>query len=238
MLQKPSDDLKLGELLVRNGLLTEEQLHHALLVQQIRAVYKPLGEVCKDLGYITRTDLRGMLDRYRKRIPLGSLLLKMGIINELKLETGLAAGQLSGERLGQILVKKAFITQAALRVALGIQLTIPTVAPDPALIDKNLLESVNANFLYKNNAIPVRYNKDEKVLTVVMEDPLDVQTVADLEKIFKTRIEPAMLTYGEIKHVLDAALDPWAARSFGGSTPSGSGSLKFVRKTDDAVIIE
>ena len=238
MLRKPSDDLKLGELLIRNGLLNQEQLHHALLVQQIRAVYKPLGEVCKDLGYISRTDLRGMLDRYGKRIPLGSLLMKMGIINQLKLESGLAAGQLSGERLGQVLVKKAFITQPALIVALGIQLTIPTVAPDPALIDKELLHAVNANFLYRNNAIPVRYNKEEGVLTVVMEDPLDVETVADLEKIFKMKIEPAMLTYGEIKHVLDALLDPWAARPFDSPKTTASGGLKFTRKTDDELVME
>jgi len=238
MLQKPSDDLKLGELLVRNGLLNEEQLHHALLVQQIRAVYKPLGEVCKDLGYISRTDLRGVLDRYSKRIPLGRLLLKMGMINQVKLDRGLAARQLSTERLGQILVKKAYITQPALRIALGIQLTIPTIAPDPALIDKKLLHEVNANFLYKNNAIPVRYNKEENVLTVVMEDPLDVATVADLEKIFKVRIEPAMLTHGEIRHVLDVALDPWAAGPFDSPSVVGDGSLKFVRKTDRSLVIE
>ena len=180
-----------------------------------------------------------MLDRYGKRIHLGSLLVKMGIINELKLESGLAAGRLSGERLGQILVKKAFITQPALRVALGIQLTIPTIAPDPSLVDKELIHAVNANFLYKNNAIPIRYNKAERVLTVVMEDPLDFETAADLEKIFKMKIEPAMLTYGDIKHVLDAVLDPWSARPFDSPKTTSSGTLKFVsKKADDALIIE
>ena len=136
MIEKPSDDLKLGELLVRNRLSSEEQLQQALLVQRAQAVYEPLGEVCKDLGYISRTDLRGILDRYRKRIPLGSLLVKMGDITEIKLEAGLAARQVTGERLGEVLVKKAFITRPALRIALGIQLTIPTMPPDPDMINK------------------------------------------------------------------------------------------------------
>ena len=238
MLQKPSDDLKLGELLLRNGFVNEEQLKHALLVQQMRSVYKPLGEVCKDLGYISRTHLRAVLDRYRKRIPLGGLLLRMGIISEVKLKRGLAAGQLTGERLGQVLVKNAFITQPALRIALGIQLTIPTMPPDPDLIDKKLLHDVNANFLYKKRAIPVRYKTDEGVLTVVMEDPLDVETLADLEKTFKTRIEPAMLTHGEIDRLLDTLLDPWASKPFEGPATTTTGALRFTRKASDGLVIE
>ena len=95
---------------------------------------------------------------------------------------------------------------------------------------------MNANFLYQRKAVPVHYKKDEDVLTVIMEDPLDVETVADLEKIFKTRIEPAMLTHGEIKHLLDALFDPWTKllKSTGTSESRGS---KFARKPEDTFTI-
>lgn len=236
MLEKPSDNAKLGELLVRNGLISEGQLQHALLVQQVQAVYKPLGEVCKDLGYISRTDLRQALDRYRKRIPLGSLLLKIGVITDLELQTALASGRFSEKRLGEVLVKKKLITQSALSMALAIQLTLPTIAPDPILIDTKLLHTVNAKFLYQKKVLPVRYNKDEGVLTVIMENPLDVETVADLEKIFKTGIEPAILASGEIKDMLDALLDPWSKVSSVAAT--GDKGLQFYKKADDELIIE
>ena len=110
---------------------------------------------------------------------------------------------------------KSLITQPSLVSALGMQLTIPTMNPDTDLIDRNLLKDVNANFLYKRKVIPVSRNDEEGVVTVIMNDPLDTETIVDLEKIFRLKIEPAILTRGEINLILDSLLDVWFRASDG-----------------------
>jgi type IV pilus assembly protein PilB len=206
----PADEMKIGELLIRDRLLSEEQVEEALMVQRNQQEYKPLGEICVDLGFVSKTALRTVLDKYRKRIRLGSLLLKMGAISEIKLMRALLTQGGSGGKLGEILLKKAFITDESLMSALGTQLSVPMIKPDPGLIDKSLLKEVSASFLRKKKVIPVSRNEKEGVVTVIMDDPLDVETIMDLEKIFRLRVEPAILTRGEVAVFLDSLLDVWS----------------------------
>ena len=210
MTPSPVDEMKIGELLVRDGILSKEQVQQALTVQRDQQAYKPLGEVCVDLGFISRNALRIVLDKYRKRIRLGSLLVKTETISELQLMSGLLMQQGAGGKLGEILLKKAFVTDESLMNALGTQLSVPTIKPDAGLIDKSLLKEVSASFLRKKKVIPVSRDEKEGVVTVIMDDPLDVETIADLEKMFKLRIEPAILTRGEVSTFLDSLLDVWS----------------------------
>ena len=209
MEERPEHEGRIGELLIEEGFITRGQLERALKAQQAVRPYKPLGEVCKDLGLISRTTLRDFLDQHRKRLLLGDLLLRMGAISETALVNVLEAQQVTRERLGEILVKNSLISREALTSALGIQLTIPTVDPDPNLVDFDLLHSVSSKFLYNKNVVPVCHKQVEGVITVIMEDPLDHETIFDLEKIFGNRIEPAMLTHGRIRSLLDDVFGSW-----------------------------
>jgi transposase-like protein len=200
---------RIGDLLVQEGFITKGQLERALQAQQAGSPYKPLGEVCKDLGLISRTTLRDFLDQHRKRLLLGDLLLRMGAISEAALMGGLEAQGQTKERLGEILVKRSVISREALTNALGIQLTIPTMEPDAGLVDFDLVNSVSSRFLYNKNVVPVCHKQVEGVITVIMEDPLDHETISDLEKIFGSRVEPAMLTHGQIRGLLDDVFASW-----------------------------
>ena len=223
MTAKPADEMKLGELLLKRGLINEGQFEEAFLIQQQRKEYKPIGEILRELGYISRTALRDVLHRYQRHIHLGKLLVKMGAISETMLLRGLLLQQRTPDKLGNILVKTLEISQTVLADALSIQLTIPAVKPDLGLIDKELLKEINANFLYQHQVIPVSRNKEEQAVTVIMRDPLDMETVMALEKIFNEKIEPAVLVHGEIKHILDALLDPWGwARPLKADAPPGN----------------
>ena len=209
MTTKPGHEMKLGELLLRLGLVTDKQFEQAFLIQQQQDQYKPIGEILRELGFISRTALRDVLHRYGKQMQLGKLLVKMGAISETMLLRGLLLQQRSPDKLGNILVRTSEISPTVLADALSIQLTVPAIKPDPDLMDKELLKEVNANFLYRYHVIPVSRNVRERTVTVIMEDPLDMEALVGLEKIFKEKIEPAILTHGEIKLVLDALLDPW-----------------------------
>ena len=203
---KTEQETRTGELLVQHGYITRGQLERALEAQGKIVGYKPLGEVCKDMGLISRTALRDFLAEQGKHLRLGDLLLKMGIIAEPDLLGGLKIQKDTKERLGEILMRKAGVSKETLARALGIQLTIPTMEPDVSLVDMKIFHSVNSRFLSRKRVIPVCHKQVEGVITVIMENPLDQETILDLEKIFGEKVEPAVLSRGNVEHMLDVVL--------------------------------
>jgi hypothetical protein len=70
---------------------------------------------------------------------------------------------------------------------------------------------VNAGFLRRKRVLPLFHNREQGVLTVVMEDPTDAETISDLEKMFKTRVEPTILTSGAVSNMLNEIFDVWSS---------------------------
>jgi type IV pilus assembly protein PilB len=209
MQSKPTLEMRIGELLVKLGFLDERQLEQALTVQREQTRYKPLGEICKELGFVSGQVLRDILFRYRKQVLLGELLHKMGVISEDELNEALQEQKKSGEKLGQILVKKGILTSSALIDSVCIQLGITKIHPKKDMIDRDLLSKANEAYFRKKRVVPLRLDKDKRILTVVMEDPTDSETIGDLQKMFSAAIEPAICPSGEIKLLLEQIFDAW-----------------------------
>lgn len=204
-----TDGQKIGELLIRERLITGRQLEEALRYQQARHDPRPLGEICRELGFITRNDLWGVILKYRKQIFLGDLLLRLGLLKEDQLKEVLETQRASGRKLGEILIEKKLLSESALENALKTQAEMQEKTPANALADKTLLKEVNAAFLRKRRVLPLFHDKEKGVLTVMMEDPTDIETISDLEKMFKTRIEPTVLTAGAVDHMINDVFDVW-----------------------------
>lgn len=194
--------IKLGDLLLQEGLIQKQQLEEALMVQKRQSVYKPLGEVCIELGFIARITLRDILAKHQKQILLGDLLVNMGIITEDQLEEALFLQRHTNKKLGEMLIEKGFMTPSALAEALSVQLGVPKITPHVQLADSALLNGVNTAFLEKIKAVPICYDKDRDLITVLMDDPLDSDAVAVLEKMFKKKVEPAVSTTGSVESLL------------------------------------
>lgn len=195
-----TNKMKLGDLLIKDGLLTPEQLNQALAVQQSQKVYKPLGEICVELNFLSRSQLNKALNKHHKRIRIGDLLINLGLITSEQLQTALEHQKREGGKLGEILIKLGFITETSLINTLTIQLGVPKIIPDVQLIDKNLLAGISKEFLMKNEVLPAF--KDQDVVTVIMSNPLDEETIRTLGHIFKCSIEPAIAPSKEIKKVI------------------------------------
>jgi type IV pilus assembly protein PilB len=209
MQPKPTLEMRVGELLVKLGFLDESQLEEALAVQREQKVYKPLGEICKELGFISGRVLRDILFRYRKQILLGELLRKMGAITEDQLNEALQEQKKSGEKLGKILIRKGFLTSSDLTDSLCIQLGITKIHPKKDMIDRDLLHKANESYFRKKRVVPLRLDKDRRILMVVMEDPTDSETIGDLQKMFNAAIEPAICPSGETELLLKEIFDVW-----------------------------
>ena len=68
--------LRLGDLLVAEGLATQAQVQKALRVQSQSKTYMLLGHILVAQKVITRSQLVSVLERYRRRTKLGELLVK------------------------------------------------------------------------------------------------------------------------------------------------------------------
>jgi len=81
--------LRLGDLLVAEGLVTRAQVDEALRLQKSSERYTPLGRLLIDQKLITRDQLVSLLDRHRRGVRLGNLLVKSGEISHAQLAAAL-----------------------------------------------------------------------------------------------------------------------------------------------------
>lgn len=119
----------LGELLLKKGLVAEEDLEDAL--REHEETGARLGEVLVGRGLLSESALaRALAEQLEEaeRSPLGQLLVQKGLIDEDDLEAALEEQARSGRRLGEILVARRVVSGPALTRArseqLGFELTI------------------------------------------------------------------------------------------------------------------
>ena len=173
-------EVRLGELLVQEGLVTPPQLEAALQEQRESGTYVALGQVLVGRKLVTPKQLTLLLERADKRPRLGELLLRHGSITQEKLDEALRQQKLKHRPLGELLVRMGFITDEALRQALSIQLNIAYVDLDRVEIDRALSRVINRNYARRHVLVPVSCLG--QVLTVSMADPTNTAVADDLAR--------------------------------------------------------
>jgi type IV pilus assembly protein PilB len=188
--------LKLGDLMVREGLLTMDGLQKALAIQKQSTEYKPLGRVCVELKLISKQELQRFLSKYQKHIQIGELLVNMGLINDNQVQKILEQQRVSSKRFGALLIQGGYISESQLTNALSLQLDIPRIVPSLELMDLSLMEGLEEENLRYNEFLPI--NRSGNQLTVLMSDPLNITLLQQLVDRFKCKIIPAIATPSEI----------------------------------------
>ena len=205
-MKSEKEKMTLGEILIAEGLITQEQLREVLILQKQQPHYKPIGELCVERRYLSREELRRVIRRYKKRIMLGELLVNLSIITPKQLSDALAKQKKSGKRLGEVLMEEGIISDEDLAKALSLQLDIPLVKPDPAVVDKRLLTKVTEAFLRKNLCVPIVVH--EGVVTVTMADPLREEVIKDLSLAYGCKIDVGIASQADILNALEQLFAP------------------------------
>src|SRR4051812_25933219 len=108
------------------------------------------------------------------RIRLGELLVRAGILDELKLNAALAEQKRrGGGRLGRILVAMNLISEDVLVRALSKQLTIPVARLDSYNVPRDILAKIDPEFARLNALCPERYDVQRRTLIIAVADPLN-----------------------------------------------------------------
>lgn len=110
--------VRLGELLVHEGILTADQVIHALTVQRKQQPPKPFGVICQELGLLSTVELARILQKYRQRLLLGEILVHLNLVSQEQIDLALKIQKQTKQKLGTILLEKGWLTEAILIQAL------------------------------------------------------------------------------------------------------------------------
>jgi type IV pilus assembly protein PilB len=193
--------LRLGELLVAEGLVTSAQLEEALRVQRTSDEYVSLGDILITQKIITRDQLLTVLERYRRSSKLGDILLKSREITATQLETGLEEQRRSHRPLGEVLLDLGYLSEERLRLALCRQLHIRFFNLDAIMLDSTLRKLVSEKFAMKHRCVPV--SRVGNLLILAMDDPTQTRLVDDLQASTGLMIEIITSTSAHISRALD-----------------------------------
>jgi len=107
--------LRVGELLLKEGFITKEDLQRALAIQarDEAQAQLPMGELMVQRGLISKEQLRTLLQHPDLRRHLGSLLVDEGLLNPGQLLEALKEKR-PNEFLGSVLVRRNFLKRRVL----------------------------------------------------------------------------------------------------------------------------
>jgi general secretion pathway protein E len=105
--------------------------------------------------------------------PLGQLLRERGLVSEEDLKNALTLQQERRDKLGRILIDLGYIAERDVLAVVSAQLNIPLFGGEYPAVPIEA-ERLPFRFLRAFNTIPVHL--ENNVLTLVMADPLDVET--------------------------------------------------------------
>jgi type IV pilus assembly protein PilB len=115
----------------------------------------------------------------RTRVPLGSLLLRDGLLTTEQLEAALAEKDATAARLGEIVVARGWVSAAALAHALAEQHDLPFLALGKTLVEPAAAGLLPEKYARRYEALPIRFVEDDVVI-VAVADPTNVVASDDL----------------------------------------------------------
>lgn len=187
---------KLGELLIRNGLVTVAQFKAAMEKQQQEFPCVPIGQILCQLGFISAMDLNMVLDYNRKRLKLGEILVKQNHLDEGKLNNALQIAEKEHIPLGQALVRLHYLDEEKVARAIAAQYDLPFISFDTFSFDPDLARLINVNYAQRQRIVPV--GKTGKCVTLAMAFPLRSVELHELAAVIDMEIKPAIARESDI----------------------------------------
>jgi len=140
---------------------------------------------------------------FTKKQLLGNILLNRGLITRNQLRHVLQIQEKQGGYFGKILMDLGYINELDIVTGLVVQCHVPYIAIDQYKIEQDTLRLVPSEIAHKYHVIPL--DQVNRILSIVMADPLDAEAKSELQHITNCRLVPFIATQGEI----DKAIHRW-----------------------------
>jgi type IV pilus assembly protein PilB len=194
----------IANLLVRQNLITAEQLRYATRICNKLPSARTLVSVLLELRLITTESLREVLSANALSVPLGALLVELGYIRAEDLKAALALQEENpGRRLGELLTEAQFIKEESLAEALSFQLGYELLSPTECPPESELFRAVPVSWFRSRDCIPL--TKREGSVVVAFADPRDRRQVEMVGGLFNNKIIVGIAGKQDIQIALNRA---------------------------------
>lgn len=133
-----------------------------------------------------RFQRKEMAKRFKTTPKLGIILEEAGLINEQMISELLARGNESAQSLKQTLIQQGLVSEEEILDAIAQEMGLEKVDLSKVKVDKELLSQIEPKIAIKYKVFPVK--ADEESIHIALADPLDIQTLDDLEKILRKKV--------------------------------------------------
>ncbi len=132
---------------------------------------------------------------------LGDLLVDLGLISETNLKAILEFQKVSKKKLGVILVEEKYVTEQEFLEVLEFQLGVPYIDLDRFSIDAEAPKLISENLAKRYTIIPV--SCDGTTITLAMNDPLDIYAIDDVKLATNMDVKPVIASNNVILDAID-----------------------------------
>ncbi|NIN61254.1 MAG: type II/IV secretion system protein [Gammaproteobacteria bacterium] len=141
----------------------------------------------------------------KKHLRLGEILVQQGVTTPDQIEIALTEQKKSKEKLGKILVRLGFATEAIIRDVIGGVIGQESVNLDYAVPDSEAVRLIPKNLARRLHVLPLTYDNTAKTLTVAMTDTFNVVVLDQISVQVGREIElvPVLAGEAEIEKAID-----------------------------------
>jgi len=172
-------------------------------------------------------------DATQPRSRLGEILLQNGAITQAQLQHALDEQSRLKLPIGQTLLKLNYVTDEAMRQALGLQLNVPYLDLDNVVIDRSLAKLVDKNFAKRHVLMPVA--RVGSMLTVAMDDPTETTIVDELAEMTGFTINAVTSSGKAILGAFRRIYEEEAAATENKSGEAGPDESKLAHRPSDRI---
>jgi len=230
--------MNLGQLLLRQGVLDEDQLAHAMAEHKrtglmLSKILVRLGMVSED----TLTSILGVQMQSATKMRIGEMLLAQGYITQEQLDKALETQKSTGKRLGRTLVDLGFMPEERLIEILSRQFEVPYVKLDNFAIDSDAFNYLPEDLCktYKVAPLFVSRTEDERkvqrvALTIAMTDPTNMRVINIVKFKVKMEVDVVMASETDVQKAIE--------RVFAGHGPAEESLAELIGGSKDGEELE
>lgn len=190
---------RLGELLIEQGLISQEQLDESLEMQKMFPD-QTVGQLLCRLGFIRESDLSLVLDQKNKRRKLADILVKEGMVDQQQLAQARDLSRKNDIPLERALLKLQIIDEEQLARAVASQFDLPYVEINSLSLDPGLSRYISPVYAQKHLLVPI--SMIGSTLTLAMAQPLRHHDTRQLEDNIQLKIISVIASEASVHRAL------------------------------------
>jgi type IV pilus assembly protein PilB len=230
--------MNLGELLLRQRVLDEDQLAHATSEHKRTGI--PLARILVRLGMVsedTLTSILGVQMQSTTKMRIGEMLLAQGYIKPEQLEKALETQKSTGKRLGRTLVELGYMPEERLVEILSRQFEVPYVKLENFNLDPDAYTYLPEEMCKQYKIVPLFISKNDEdrksvreALTLAMTDPTNMRVIQIVKFKVKMEVDVVMASEVDVQKTIE--------RVYAGHGPQEESLAELIGESKDGEELE